>query len=255
MLRARRTAALARAAMGLCGVVVVIRDPHLATIPLLALVGLVIIVGTACVQFALPRARWLVLEESLAGLAAVLTIGYGPERVTVLALLWLAGVASGVLARGGRIFWVGRALMLIALALPIVHERQPRFAYFAFVVASLALLLTCGRVTRELRAMLDRARYDADHDSLTGALSRAAFRSRLDQLAGAAEESNLTVLLVDLDGFGSINKSNGHSAGDAALVTAVDRARRVVGDGDLIGRLGGDEFALAVRDSDPVALG
>jgi len=175
--------------------------------------------------------------------------------VTVLSLLWLAGVASGVLARGGRIFWVSRALMLVALALPIVHERHASFAYVAFVVASLALLLTCGRVTRELRAMLDRARCDADHDSLTGALSRAAFRSRLDQLAGAAEESDLAVLLVDLDGFESINKSNGHNAGDAALVTVVDRARRVAGDGDLIGRLGGDEFALAVHDPDPVALG
>ena len=120
-------------------------------------------------------------------------------------------------------------------------------------MATIALLLTCGRVTRELRAMLERARYDADHDSLTGALSRAAFRSGLDQLAGA--EAELAVLLVDLDGFGSINKTNGHGAGDAALVAVVDRARKTVGDGDLIGRLGGDEFALAVRDPDPVALG
>lgn len=255
MLRARRTASLARAAMGLTGLVVVIRDPRLATIPLLALLGLLIIFGSACVQFALPRGRWLVLEESLAGLAAVLIIGYGPERVTILALLWLAGVACGVLARGGRVFWVGRALMLIALALPIAREQQPSFAYLAFVVASLALLLTCGRVTRELRTMLERARHDADHDSLTGALSHAAFRSRLDQLGGAAVQSEVGVLLVDLDGFGSINKSNGHNAGDAALVAVVDRARKVVGDGDLIGRLGGDEFALAVRDSDPVALG
>lgn len=140
-----------------------------------------------------------------------------PERVTILSLLWLTGVASGVLARGGRMFWVGRAMMLIALGLPAIFVQRPALPYFGFVVATLALLLTCGRVTRELRGMLERARYDADHDSLTGALSRAAFRSGLDQLASAAVGSELAVLLVDLDGFGSINKTNGHGAGDAAM--------------------------------------
>jgi diguanylate cyclase (GGDEF)-like protein len=255
MLRARRTAALTRAAVGLCGVVLIVHTQNLANAPGLALIGLGIVVLSAFVQYALPRPRWLVLEESLAGLAGLLVIGSGHERVTIISLLWLAGVASGVLARGGRMYWVGRALMLIGLALPVIRERQASLPYFAFIVATLALLLTCGRVTRELRGMLERARHDADHDSLTGALSRAAFRSGLDQLAGDAAESELAVLLVDLDGFGSINKTSGHSAGDAALVAVVDRARGMVADGDLIGRLGGDEFALAVRDPDPVALG
>jgi hypothetical protein len=35
--------------------------------------------------------------------------------------VWLTAVASGVLARGGRAHWVGRALLLIALAMPIVR--------------------------------------------------------------------------------------------------------------------------------------
>jgi hypothetical protein len=126
MLRAQRTAALARAAVGLCGVVLIVRARNLAPTPELALIGLGIIVVSAFVQFVPPRARWLVLEESLAGVAALLVIGLGPERVTIIALLWLAGVASGVLARGGRMFWVGRALMLIALALPAIREQQPR---------------------------------------------------------------------------------------------------------------------------------
>ena len=51
--------------------------------------------------------------------------------MTILSLLWLAGVASGVLARGGRMFWVGRALMLIALALPPIRDSQVSFTYFA----------------------------------------------------------------------------------------------------------------------------
>ena len=175
------------------------------------------------------------------------------RRVTLLSLLWLTAVASGVLARGGRMFWVGRALLLTALVLPLLRVHEPRFPYLAFVVAVLSLLLTCGRVTRELRRMLDRARFDADHDNLTGALVRSAFRARLDQLA-SAPGAGPAVLLVDLDGFGLINKTAGHAAGDAALVSLVARARAVAGGAGLVGRLGGDEFALAVHDDDPVAL-
>ena len=53
----------------------------------------------------------------------MLIIGFGPAQVTPLTLLWLAAVASGVLARGGREHWVGRALLLVALALPIARHQ------------------------------------------------------------------------------------------------------------------------------------
>ena len=252
VLRARRTAALARGVLGLCGVGAVIGDPALVSSAASAIAGFGFVAATAVLQIALPRARWLTLEESFAGAAAILIVGVGPERVTVLSLLWLAAVASGVLARGGRQHWVGRALMLVALVLPVVRDPPPSFAYCAFITASLALLLTCGRVTRELRGLLERARYDAAHDGLTGALTREAFRRGLDRLAGSG--SRVAVLLVDLDGFGQINKSVGHAAGDAALVSLVQRAEAMAGDGALVGRMGGDEFAIAVPCGDPVEL-
>ena len=254
VLRARRTAAMSRGVLGLCGLGALIGNPHLVSTPLPALLGLAFIAGTAPLQLALPRFEWLIFEESLAGAAAILIVGLAPARVTVLSLIWLAAVASGVLARGGRMFWIGRALLLLALVLPLVRERQASFDYLAFVAATLSLLLTCGRVTRELRGMLERARHDADHDSLTGALARAAFRARLDALA-ADDSSGLVVLLIDVDGFGAINKTAGHAAGDAALVGLVERTRVLAGGTHLLGRLGGDEFALVVRSADPLAFG
>jgi hypothetical protein len=127
---------------------------------------------TAAVQLTVLRWEWLKVEESLAAVAAVLIVGLGSQRVTVLLLLWLAAIASGVLARGGRVHWFGRAMVLASLAAPIVREQGLRLDYAAFVIATLALLLTCGRVTRELQTLLDAARSDADHDSLTGALAR-----------------------------------------------------------------------------------
>ena len=100
--------------------------------------------------------------------------------------------------------------------------------------------------------MLDRARYDADHDGLTGALSRAAFRAALD--AVAVLDGDGAVMLLDLDNFGAINKTAGHAAGDAVLRSVAAHMRDVLGEETVLGRLGGDEFVAIVGDADPEPL-
>ncbi|MEO6859269.1 MAG: EAL domain-containing protein [Solirubrobacteraceae bacterium] len=246
---------MARATLALVAVVLLAADHGLTTMPVVCASGFAIIAATAGVQMAMPHTDWLKLEESLAPLSAVLIIGLGPQRVGVLSILWLAAVACGVIARGGRVGGVGRALLMSSLALPLLRDGTITLAYGGLILAAIALLLTCGRMTRELRGMLDRARYAANHDGLTGALSRAAFRDRLDAVAaGPDERRNLAVLLVDLDNFGAINKASGHATGDAVLTSVVRRLGEAVGEDGIVGRLGGDEFGLVVCDPDPMAL-
>jgi diguanylate cyclase (GGDEF)-like protein len=250
--RARRSAAVARAALAGSGMLVAVmagsRPVHVSHRPVLVVSGFGIVLITSLVQLLAPRIDWLKVEESLAPVAAVLIIGLGPERMTVVWLLWLAAVACGVLARGGRVFWIGRALLLISLALPIVRAQRLPLEYACQCLAAVSLLLVCGRVTQELRAMLDRARHDADHDGLTGALSRAAFRTVLDDHAAGGGEG--AVILLDLDHFGAINKSAGHAAGDTALRWVVEQMSQTTGEGGVVGRLGGDEFAAILTGTD-----
>jgi diguanylate cyclase (GGDEF)-like protein len=266
LMRARRTAAAARAAIGMCGVVWSVIHAHGPDHPMYALFGFAIIYATGLVQLLAPRVDWLTLEESLAPVAAVLIIGLGDEAVTTITFLWLGAVAAGVLARGGRVYWIGRTLLLVSLALPIARSRAISLDYGCMCIAAIALLLTCGRVTAELREMLDRARYDADHDELTGALSRAAFRARLDELAAAAAQQRspagaasgdgrrCAVLLLDVDNFGTVNKASGHAAGDAVLRGIVATLDAAAGEDGFVGRLGGDEFAAIVRSPYPEAV-
>jgi len=244
--RARRSAAAARATLASAGLLITVADADSMhrDRSILVLIGFGIILATAVFQLLAPRTEWIKVEESLAPISGLLIVGLGPEGITTVWLLWLVAVACGVLARGGRVYWIGRALLLISLALPIVREQQLTLTYACVVLAAIALLLVCGRVTQELRAMLDRARYDADHDGLTGALSRAAFRAALDGFAAA--DSAGAVLLLDLDNFGSINKTAGHAAGDAVLRSVAAQIRQVLGDDTVLGRLGGDEFAAIV---------
>jgi diguanylate cyclase (GGDEF)-like protein len=241
--RARRTAAWARAAIAAAGLALLAAEPSLAALPLLPALGFALIGATALVQAALPDHRWLVLEESLAAFAAVLIVGLASQRVDVLQVLWLSAVAAGVLARGGRVHWVGRALLLAALAMPIVIDGRPEASHLGLALAAIALLLACGRVTNELRGLLVLARFEADHDALTGALSRAAFHRELARRDHAA---GVGLVLVDLDDFGQVNKLHGHATGDEVLSGAVGRLRETGGRDAVIGRLGGDELGIVV---------
>jgi diguanylate cyclase (GGDEF)-like protein len=254
VLRARRTAAIARGTLATAAIALVAIHPVLARYPAAATAGFAFIVLTSIVQLVAPRLGWLKVEESVAGIAGLLIITAGDERVNVLAILWLAAVASGVLARGGRVHWIGPTVVLTAIALPIVLTGRVEPEYVGLCVATIGLLLTCGRLTRELSHLLASARHDADHDGLTGALSRRAFRAALDNLEHANRPGDAALLLVDLDNFGHTNKQRGHAAGDALLARTVLALCEAVGPGAPVGRLGGDEFGAIVRGADPAGI-
>jgi diguanylate cyclase (GGDEF)-like protein len=245
--RARQTAAWARAAIGVAGVALIALEPRLIQHPGLGVAGFATIVATAVVHLCAKRIVWLKLEESLAGAAAILIVGFGGQSVTVLSILWLAAVTSGVMARGGRVHWIGRAIVLYALVMPVAIEGRLSLEHAGLCVAAVALLLTIGRLTVELNHLLFQARWDADHDGLTGLLSRTAFRTALDQASAAAEERTpLSLLLFDLDGFGAINKTAGHARGDEMLRAFAAILQEQAPAGAIAGRLGGDEFAIVL---------
>jgi diguanylate cyclase (GGDEF)-like protein/PAS domain S-box-containing protein len=98
--------------------------------------------------------------------------------------------------------------------------------------------------TKLLEATLQAA---ADHDWLTGALSRRAFFAELDRILALNNGSAVSLLFADLDGFKSINDQLGHAAGDALLVRVHECLRQCTDPKDLIGRFGGDEFVVLTR--------
>jgi diguanylate cyclase (GGDEF)-like protein len=90
-------------------------------------------------------------------------------------------------------------------------------------------------------------------DPLTGLANRRAFD---DRLAEEAERANrhgraLSVMLVDVDRFKTINDRFGHAAGDHVLVALADSLRAVMRSGDLLARIGGDEMAMILPDCPP----
>ena len=97
----------------------------------------------------------------------------------------------------------------------------------------------------------EEVRFLAEHDPLTRLLNRRAFSERLRLEATRAERYGrpFTLVVLDVDGFKSVNDRHGHLAGDAALQqvgTVVGAGLRVA---DTAYRIGGDEFALLLPET------
>ncbi len=102
----------------------------------------------------------------------------------------------------------------------------------------------------ERKQLEERLRHQAFHDTLTGLANRALFTDRLGQalLRGARGDHPVTVLLIDLDDFKSINDSFGHAAGDRLLREVAARLKSAMRAADTVARLGGDEFAVILDE-------
>ena len=83
------------------------------------------------------------------------------------------------------------------------------------------------------------------YDSLTGLPNRALFLDRLEQTIalGRREGRPVALHVMDLNGFGEINKALGHRVGDQLLRGVADRLAEERRESDTIARLGSDEFA------------
>ena len=88
----------------------------------------------------------------------------------------------------------------------------------------------------------------ARRDPMTGLLNRGVFDTDLEVYARSAERYGDTtgLVLIDLDGFKTVNDIGGHEVGDRLLVEVARAIRSRVRLSDHAYRVGGDEFALLV---------
>ena len=112
------------------------------------------------------------------------------------------------------------------------------------------------RENQKLRRELNRYRYLAYRDALTGLYNRRAFNERLKQECARAKraQGRFCLLTLDINQFKTINDLHGHQAGDHALKLVAKSLKKSVRDHDLCFRTGGDEFCVLLVDADEASL-
>lgn len=92
----------------------------------------------------------------------------------------------------------------------------------------------------------------AETDQLTWLFNRKHFDRRLLAEADRAKRSEhlLALLMIDVDGFKTINDRHGHRVGDQVLRTVASAIREAVRVYDVPTRYGGDEFGIILPDAD-----
>ena len=95
-----------------------------------------------------------------------------------------------------------------------------------------------------------RLQHLAMHDELTGVWNRRYFTRFLNTVLAraAAERSQVSVMVFDVDDFKTFNDRIGHACGDEVLRETAKLMESVVRDHDVVSRIGGDEFAVIFWD-------
>jgi diguanylate cyclase (GGDEF)-like protein len=194
----------------------------------------------------------------------------GPVHVLMLALQFttvgLATAGTVVLAidRFVRIWYPIVAVMPLGLAVLVA---QPGPMGLMLFLMDISMILYVSAATRAVhddywasldnRSMLEKRAETLETlshtDLLTQIPNRLHFEYRLEQAWAAAtrERQPLSVLLVDLDHFKTINDTHGHAIGDDCLKAAA-RALTfgMLRESDLVARWGGEEFIVLLPDTD-----
>ena len=103
----------------------------------------------------------------------------------------------------------------------------------------------------EKKRMIATLNHLSTTDGLTGLLNRRALNDTLKREIDRATRynTNLSLVLCDIDKFKHINDSFGHTAGDRALLSVAMALQKSLRKADIVGRYGGDEFMIILPET------
>ena len=219
--------------------------------------GASLAVAAGGVAGVIALSRWRAGANVLVALAGLAALGAGEPTAPIAGLL--VGIAAWLPPKRRKAGPEFSPVVLTAIltfattALTLLTVGQ--FVEVPDVSVALAIVTVLTGMARAGLTVVERlreSRHQALTDDLTGLGNRRYLVDRLDAAVASAAEADteLALLLVDLDGFKELNDTLGHHAGDQVLRQIGPRLSSLLREDDTLARLGGDEFAVVLTPGD-----
>ena len=200
---------------------------------------LIVSIDEAKVTAAINREiRTAYLQLGFVCLFVLLGALIGAEKLIIKPIEVMTGMAK----RFGEGDWSAR----------VARSRLPS-EFVPLARAFNAMAAQLSQRERELVATNDRLTVMASIDMLSGLANRRGFQSRLDfeWMKAQQYDSELSLLMIDVDHFKLYNDTYGHPEGDACLTRLGETLAGIAADTmGFAGRYGGEEFCLLLPNTD-----
>jgi diguanylate cyclase (GGDEF)-like protein len=192
-------------------------------------------------------------------LAFVVSADIVLAAVAVLDGNWLLGLFSinafamlsvylmffdGPKALAGHSLWI----VLATTAFAARASANANFDRIAFITCTLGVVVPVVTTALGVQLAIWAMRNDANEavtDPLTGLLNRRGLHLHIGDLLGdGTVDTEVAVMVIDLDSFKEINDSFGHTVGDEVLTRCARRIKSAVRGSALVARIGGEEFVV-----------
>lgn len=185
----------------------------------------------------------------------------GAPRAVLLQdlLAHLGWVLCGIVVAYGLGLWLARTISLRVLAsvreLNDAAQALSRGEEVVLPTIPLQETEAVGAALLQASLAMKQVKFFAQHDALTALPNRLLFDEVADRNLAFAQRRGhtLAVVAVDLDGFKTVNDTQGHATGDEVLKTVAQRIQAAIRASDIVARIGGDEFIILLSEVDEAA--
>jgi diguanylate cyclase (GGDEF)-like protein len=202
---------------------------------------------------------WAIVANVAVGVSAALD---GGPHSPILMLIFLPVMAAALVFRPGGVVLcgmttVGTVVVVATTSSPVRWPADNVFLLLAVAIGA-SLLAVAASVNRSRleaseRRLTERLAHLARTDYLTGCLNHRAFAERLRSEVERAVRYHepVSLAMIDVDHFKTVNDTLGHVTGDEVLGALGKLLLRWSRSTDVVGRIGGDEFALLMPHTEP----
>lgn len=205
-----------------------------------------------------------ILQAIMWTLASFFAVVYAPQPYELVTFVMVVGVVTAALLVMSAIYKAYliyfMLMMLPQLGILYYYGEGQHMGLLYFTLAYIPSIIILSKALHEsrleaiiandaLQKNVNRLHELSITDTLTSLYNRRYFFEVAQNLllVTQREESNISLLMLDIDHFKVINDTYGHQAGDFILVSISKEIKELMRESDIFARIGGEEFTILLH--------